>query len=96
MTEAHKEKQIDYTERMQLVGETRNWSDPKNNRGGFSSGKFKQENKVYDVDSHFGMVGIYDPLDKSGYWIANWKREQEQKLRAYKANKRKEEAKAQA
>ena len=91
LVQDHKENTVDYTERLKAVKPYTRWSSQDGKRGGFSQGDFKQDNKVFYIDSKFGIT-IDEPLDNSGYWIPYWKSEQEQRLRAYKANKRKNEA----
>lgn len=90
-TTVNKEIKVDYSDRLFPVGKFTMWSDFKGN-GGFSSGKFRQGNKTHNINSKFGCKNINNPVDKSGYWVPYWKSEQEQKLRAYKSNKRKSEA----
>lgn len=91
LVQDHKENTVDYTERLKAVKPYTRWSSQDGKRGGFSQGDFKQDNTVFHIDSKFGIT-IDEPLDNSGYWIPYWKSEQEQRLRAYKANKRKNEA----
>jgi hypothetical protein len=87
----HNEKSVDYTGKLKATKPYTRWSNMNGTQGGFSQGYFKQDNAVFHIDSKFGVT-IDEPLDKSGYWIPYWKSELNQRLRAYKANKRKNEA----
>lgn len=87
----HNEKSVDYTEKLKAVKSYTRWSSQDGKRGGFSQGYFKQDNAIFHIDSKFGIT-IDEPLDKSGYWIPYWRSELNYRLRAYKANKRKNEA----
>lgn len=92
LTKACTEKKVDYSERLQSVGEYIRWHSEDGTRGGFSSGNFKQGNKTFYINEKF-KITIENPLDKSGYWIPLFKSELEQKLTAYKTEKRLNEAK---
>lgn len=87
----HNEKSVDYTGKLKATKPYTRWSSQDGKRGGFSQGYFKQDNAIFSIDSKFGVT-IDEPLDKSGYWIPYWRSELNYKLRAYKANKRKNEA----
>lgn len=87
----HNEKSVDYTGKLKATKPYTRWSSQDGKKGGFSQGDFKQDNTVYHIDSKFGVT-IDEPLDKSGYWIPYWRSELNYRLRAYKANKRKNEA----
>lgn len=91
LVQAHKENTVDYAERLKAVKPYTRWSNMNGTQGGFSQGDFKQDNTVFHIDSKFGIT-IDEPLDNSGYWIPYWRSELNQRLRAYKANKRKNEA----
>lgn len=91
--EAKKEKEFDFNSRFKAIEKTRAWTDGKG-RGGFSSGKFQQGNETREIrGDYYSYEGIYNPLDKSGYWIKTYQVKQSQKLRQYKKQKRAEEAK---
>lgn len=92
LTKACTEKKVDYSERLEAVGKYVKWSDSNGKIRGFSSGDFKQGNKTFYINEHF-KITIENPLDKSGYWIPLFKSELEQKLKAYKTEKRLNEAK---
>lgn len=92
LTKAYTEKKVDYSERLEAVGKYTKWNTQDGTRGGFSSGNFKQGNKIYYIKESFKCT-IENPLDKSGYWIPLFKSELEQKLKAYKTKKRLNEAK---
>ena len=87
----HNEKSVDYTGKLKATKPYTRWSNMNGTQGGFSQGDFKQDNTVFHIDRKFGVT-IDEPLDKSGYWIPYWQSELDQRLRAYKANKRKNEA----
>lgn len=87
----HVEKSVDYAGRLKAVSTYTKWVSQDRTKGGFSQGKFKQDNEVFDINSHFGIT-LVEPLDHSGYWLPYWKSGLDQRLRAYKANKRKNEA----
>lgn len=91
LTKTHKEKEVDYSERLESVGTYTRWRSQDNTRGGFSSGRFKQGNKVYDINECFKCT-IDNPIDSSGYWLPFWKNGLDMRLSIYKANKRKHEA----
>lgn len=91
LVQNHKENSVDYAERLKATKPYTRWSSQDGKKGGFSQGDFKQDNTVYHIDSKFGVT-IDEPLDNSGYWIPYWRSELNQRLRTYKANKRKNEA----
>lgn len=91
LVQDHKENSVDYAERLKATKPYTRWSSQDGKKGGFSQGDFKQDNTVYHIDSKFGVT-IDEPLDNSGYWIPYWRSELNQRLRTYKANKRKNEA----
>lgn len=92
LTKACMEKEVDYSERLKAVGKYTEWCTQDGKRGGFSSGNFKQGNKIFYINGKF-KITIENPLDKSGYWIPLFKSELEQKLTLYKTEKRLNEAK---
>ena len=87
----HKTKSVDYKGRLKATKPYTRWTNQQGTQGGFSQGDFKQDNTVFHIDSKFGVT-IDEPLDNSGYWIPYWRSELKQRLRTYKANKRKNEA----
>ena len=91
LVQDHKENTVDYTGKLKATKPYTRWSNMNGTKGGFSQGYFKQDNTVFHIDSKFGIT-IDEPLDKSGYWIPYWRSELNQRLRDYKANKRKKEA----
>lgn len=90
-TKVYAEKKINYSERLEAVGEYTKWRFQDGTKGGFSSGNFKQGNKIFYINKQFEI--IENPLDKSGYWLPKFKSELENELRAYKTEKRLNEAK---
>ena len=91
LVQDHKENSVDYEERLKATKPYTRWRSQDGKKGGFSQGDFKQDNTIFSIDSKFGVT-IDEPLDKSGYWIPYWRSELNYRLRAYKANKRKNEA----
>lgn len=91
LTKPHKEKEVDYSERLESVGAYTKWRSQDNTRGGFSQGKFKQGNQIYDINECFKCT-IENPIDSSGYWLPFWKNGLDTRLSIYKINKRKREA----
>lgn len=91
LVQDHKENSVDYEERLKATKPYTRWRSQDGKKSGFSQGDFKQDNTIFSIDSKFGVT-IDEPLDKSGYWIPYWRSELNYRLRAYKANKRKNEA----
>lgn len=77
------EYKLDFTERMTLINSIK-WTNMSHTEGGFSSGIFKQGNQTVSLTQH---LNIDDPLDKSGYWIADKKDYYARRVKVIKANK---------
>lgn len=84
LTEIKKEKKIDFSERMMPIGKYTMWRSRYGTEHGFSSGKFKQGNQTYYINSD---CSIDNPVDKSGYWLPDRQSELKYKVKALKAKR---------
>lgn len=86
---------LDFNERMVCLKRI-SCRYPKEELDSFSRGSFLQNGKVIscEMGAAFFKEALTNPLDKSGYWILGKQTELRSRLRAYKASKQAEAAKA--